>query len=161
MGTTLASFVTLMANNGVPIYAVSIQNEPNINQNYPSALWTAQQFHDVVPYVYSAFQAAGVGSTLLMMPEESSWDFSYASTAMNDPTVAADIGILAGHAYGGTIAAPTNYGKSVWQSEASSQSSTYDGSMGDALNWAAEIHNYLAVANVNAWVWWYFTGDPG
>ena len=36
MGTTLASFVTLMASNGVPLYAVSIQNEPNINQNYPS-----------------------------------------------------------------------------------------------------------------------------
>jgi glucuronoarabinoxylan endo-1,4-beta-xylanase len=157
MGTTMASFVTLMASNGVPIYAVSIQNEPDINQNYPSCLWTAQQIHDVVPYVYSAFQTAGVGNTLLMIPEESSWDFSYASTAMNDPSVAEDVGILAAHAYSGTAVAPTNFGKSVWMSEVSSQSGTFDGSMTNALGWAAMIHSYLATANVNAWVWWAFS----
>jgi len=32
--------------------------------------------------------------------------------------------------------------------------------MTDGMSWAVKIHDYLAVANVNAWVWWFLTDMP-
>lgn len=165
--TALASYPAFMAGYGVPICAISPQNEPNISQSYPSALWTAQQFHDFIPYLYAALQTAGYGSTQILFPENSGWSSTYggfAATTMTDSSVAPDVGILAQHGYGSpSIVAPTNYGygQHVWMTEVSSLSSTYDGSMTNALSWAQIIHNYLSVANVNAFIWWFLTDMPG
>lgn len=71
------------------------------------------------------------------------------------------MGILAAHGYReDEIRAPKNYGKLVWQTEDSSQSSTYDGTIADGLYWASKIHRYLTVANVNAWHWWFLSDGP-
>ena len=54
------SFVTLMTGTyGIPIYAFSIQNEPDISADYPSCTWTATQIHDYIPYLASALSKAG------------------------------------------------------------------------------------------------------
>lgn len=162
----LASYPAFMAGYGVPIHAISPQNEPDISQTYPSALWTAQQFHDFMPYLYSALQTAGYGSVQIGFPENSAWSSTYdgfAATAMDDPSVAPDVGIMAQHGYAGDsniVSVPT-YGKHLWMTEDSSQSSTYNGSMTDALSWAQIIHEYLTVANVNAFVWWGLSDMPG
>jgi glucuronoarabinoxylan endo-1,4-beta-xylanase len=158
---SLAGYVTFMKSNGVPLYAISVQNEPDIIQTYGSATYTSQQLRNFVPYLYSALQSADVGSTKIMIAEASQWDFNLAASAMGDPAVAAKVGILAAHGYGSRkILAPANYGKHVWQTEDSSQSSTYDGSIEDGLSWAAKIHDYLAIANVNAWHWWFLSDGP-
>jgi glucuronoarabinoxylan endo-1,4-beta-xylanase len=152
---SLAGYVNMMNSNGVPIYGLSVQNEPDISIDYGSATYTAQQMHDFVPYLYSALQSAGLGSTKIMIGEASQWDFRVTEAAISDPAVAAEVGILAAHGYGtARIDAPKNYGKHVWQTEASSQSPIYDGTMQDALDWAIRIHKYLTLANVNAWHWW-------
>jgi glucuronoarabinoxylan endo-1,4-beta-xylanase len=160
MGITYADYVAYMNSQGVPISYVSPQNEPDINQNYPSCLWTARQFHDVTPYMHSAFQTAGV-SPLIVMPEQSTWDFDYAAAAMSDSAVAGKVGILAAHGYSGTVVEPINYGKHVWMTEDAGDSSTYDGSMSDALTWAKTIHNFLTVANISAWIWTGISNQPG
>jgi glucuronoarabinoxylan endo-1,4-beta-xylanase len=155
---SLAGYVKMMNSNGVPVYAMSVQNEPDNTAQWGSATYTAQQMHDFVPYLHSALQTAGVGSTKIMIAEAASWDFSLAAVAMDDAAVAGDVDILAAHGYGSArIVAPRNYGKHVWQTEASSQSSTYDGSMKDGLSWASKIHTYLTVAEVNAWHWWFLS----
>ena len=52
----------MKTNYGVNLYAISVQNEPNYNTtNYESCLWTGQQFHDFLPYLYSALSNNGVG----------------------------------------------------------------------------------------------------
>jgi glucuronoarabinoxylan endo-1,4-beta-xylanase len=161
LASLFAQYVTLLASNGIPLYAFSPQNEPDISQTYQSCTWTAQQFHDFVPYLYNAFQTANVGTTKIMIPEESNWDFSDASTAMGDSAVAPDVGILAGHGYSvSSPSAPNSYGLHVWMTEVANQGSTYDGSMTDALTAAQTIHNYLANANVNAWIWWFLSDLP-
>ena len=139
----LASYPAFMAGYGISIYAISPQNEPDISQTYPSALWTAQQFHDFIPYLNSAIGSSGY-SPKIMFPENSQWSTDYAgfaATTMTDGSVAPDVGLLAQHDYGtaGNIAAPANYGRHVWMTEVSSQSATYDGSMTDALAWAQKI----------------------
>jgi glucuronoarabinoxylan endo-1,4-beta-xylanase len=158
---SLAGYAKMMNSNGVPLYAMSVQNEPDIIQDYGSATYTPQQLHDFVPYLYAALESAGVGSTKIVVAEASQWDFSLAASAMADPAVRAKVGILAAHGYGPRkITAPTNYGKHVWQTEDSSQSSTYDGSIEDGISWAVRISKFLTVANVNAWHWWFLSDGP-
>ncbi len=156
----ISSYVTVLTNYGVPIYAVSVQNEPNVTIDYGSCVYTAREIHDFIPYLYSALQSVAAGSTKIMIAEQSPWAFDLTSSAMADPKVAHEVGIIAAHGYGGKIK-PYRTGRArLWQTEASSQSPTYDGSMIDGMSWALKIHDYLGVADVNAWVWWFLTDMP-
>jgi glucuronoarabinoxylan endo-1,4-beta-xylanase len=157
----IASYVKMMANQAVPIYAVSVQNEPNVTTDYGSCTYTAEQIHDFVPYLHSALQFVGAGSTKIIIAEQSSWAFDLISAAMVDAKVASKVGVIAAHGYGGGKIQPYPTGSAqLWQTEDSSQSATYDSSMMDGMSWALKIHNYLAVANVNAWMWWFLTDMP-
>jgi glucuronoarabinoxylan endo-1,4-beta-xylanase len=156
----IAAYVPMMESHGVPIYAVSVQNEPNLTTDYGSCTYTPQEIHDFVPYLYSALHSSGAGSTKIMIAEESKWAFDLASTAMADPSVASDVGIIAAHGYSPRIQPYRVETAHLWQTEDSSPSSTYDGSITDGIRWARRIHDYLTVANVNAWVWWFLTDMP-
>jgi O-glycosyl hydrolase len=158
---SLAGYVKLLDSNGVPIYALSVQNEPDITQSYGSATYSSQQLHDFVPYLHSALKSSGFESTKIMIAEASQWDFSLTRAAMEDSNVAQNVEILAAHGYGpSNITAPTNYGKHIWQTEDSSTSPEYDGSIDDGLAWATRIHLFLTVANVNAWHAWFLSDGP-
>jgi glucuronoarabinoxylan endo-1,4-beta-xylanase len=163
----LASFAPLMFTRyGIPIYAISPQNEPEISQDYPTAVWTEAEFDAFFPYLHSAVAASGYGP-LLMMPENAEWSATYdglASTTMDDSAAGPYVGILAQHGYAGdnAIIKPETYTykpSHLWLTEDASQSHTYDGTMQDALGWARIIHNYLTVANVNAFVFWQIDGE--
>ncbi len=159
-----AAFVTLMSGKyHIPIYAISPQNEPDITQSYPSCTWTAQQFHEYVPYLANALASAGYSGVKILISEKGNWSNVYDTTAMNDPVVAADIGILAEHGYNSSASLlrwnnVTN--QHVWQTEVSDFNS-YDGSITSALAYATEIHNWLTVARVNGWFWWALDDDQG
>jgi glucuronoarabinoxylan endo-1,4-beta-xylanase len=158
---SLAGYVKLLGSNGVPIYAMSVQNEPDLTTDYGSATFTSQELHDFVPYLHSALKSSGMEKTKIIIAETSQWDFSLTKAAMSDPKVASDVDILAAHGYSSPRpVAPSNYGKHVWQTEDSSQSSTYDASIKDALLWASKIHAYLTAAEVNAWHWWFLSDGP-
>lgn len=150
----------MMKKHGVPLYAVSVQNEPDLATDYGSCRYTAQEIHDFVPYLYSALQSGGVADTRIMIAEQSSWAFDLTSVAMADPKVASDVGIIAAHGYRGDIRPYSTGSARLWQTEDSSQSAIYDGAMADGLSWALKIHSYLTVANANAWVWWFLTDMP-
>ena len=156
-----ASFVTLLTGTfGIPIYALSIQNEPDISAGYPSCTWTPTQIHDYIPYLASALSDAGYGSTKIMAAEQSTWGNSYNAPAMNDASVAANIGILAAHNYGGSpsLLQWNNFTtQRVWQTEVS-DSNTYDGSITSGLTYATQIYNFLTTAKVNLWSFWELTG---
>src|SRR5208337_1780048 len=156
----IAAYVPMMANQGVPIYAVSVQNEPNLTTDYGSCTYTAQDIHHFVPLLYSALHSVGAGSTKIMIAEESKWAFDLTFSAMADPKVASEIGILAAHGYGDNIKTFGAGSARLWQTEDSSLSPTYDGSMRAGLSWARKIHGYLTKANVNAWIWWCLTDMP-
>jgi glucuronoarabinoxylan endo-1,4-beta-xylanase len=158
--TSIATYVTMMARNGVPIFAVSVQNEPDVTAVYGSCRYSAQQIHDFIPYLSSALKSAGVSATKIMIAEESSWSLDSASVAMADPRVAPKVGILAAHAYSGIIRTFHTGRARLWQTEVCSPSQTYDGSMRDGMYWARKIHSYLATANVNAWIWFFLTDMP-
>jgi glucuronoarabinoxylan endo-1,4-beta-xylanase len=151
----LASFPQLLKAHGVSIDALSIQNEPNVEDSqYDTCRWSAQQIHDFIPYLSDALRAADFQTVKIALPEETSWRFDLMKTAMNDPTVAEKVGLLLGHAYGSERPSivPSTHGLHVWQSEVGGFKS-FDGSMSDALTWATFIHNYMTVG-ANAWMYW-------
>ena len=165
----LANYVASMKNTfGVNLYAISIQNEPEVAAGYESCLWTAQQFHDFATNLYSALVADGVASTKIILAEDESWQTNYYYPAMNDPVVAPNVGIIAGHNYdgsppGGIPAALARFGNTnaaLWETEVSTFDS-FDGSMTNAMYWANRIHLYMTAAQVNAWhYWWLVPANP-
>ncbi len=156
-----ADFVKVMTGTyGIPIYAISPQNEPEFGKN--GCIWTPQQIHDYVPYLSSALSAAGYRSTKIMVAESSEWgDFThYTNVAMNDSTVAQNIGILASHGYQDSYA-PESWSnftsQRIWETEVS-DFHTYDGSMTSGLTYATDVYNALAVPRVNAYHFWSLSG---
>jgi glucuronoarabinoxylan endo-1,4-beta-xylanase len=152
------SYLDFMRNQGVTVNIVGIQNEPDLSTNYASTLWTAQQFHEFIPYLHSALEAAGFGSVKILFPEPTKWSNNYGgltAATMVDSSVAPLVGVLGMHAYGGGSAIPLTdygYGQHVWQTEVSGLNN-YDGSWADAQKWASEIHDFLTISNVNAWIY--------
>ncbi len=163
----LAGYVATMKNiYGVNIYAVSVQNEPDTDTTqYESCVWTAQQYHDFIPYLSAALTASNVSSTKILFPESYTWagHLYFQQTAMNDPAVAPLVGIVADHNYDGVNfntgdmnppSAITNYGKALWETEVST-GDTFDGSITNAIYWAGRIHQFMTVAQANAWHYWW------
>ena len=167
----LASYVVNMKNSyGVNIYALSVQNEPDVSASYESCLWTAQQIHDFVPYLRNALNAAGKSSVKIIAAEDEHWQTNYYYVALGDSAVATNVDIVACHNYDGSPpnnipgALPTyaNPNAASWETEVSklSGNGAFDPSMTDAMYWAGRIHLFMTVANANAWhYWWLVSGN--
>ena len=159
----LARYVLMMKNSyGVNLYALSVQNEPDMTTTYSSCIWTAAQMHDFVPYLYNALVSNGVTSTRILLPENSGWYFDLAANTLNDTNTCAKVGIVGGHAYSGPPVKPNSYGKPVWETETCDLGGT-DNSINNGISWAKKIHDFLTVAEVSAWhYWWLLTrGSDG
>ena len=168
----LAQYVVNMKNNyGINIYALSVQNEPDVSASYESCLWTAQQFHDFVPYLSSALTASNAASTKIIIPEDEYWETNYYATAMMDSAVATNVSIVACHDYSGSPpnTTPTalplyaNTNAATWETETSklSGNGAFDPGMTDAIYWAGRIHQFMTLAQVNAWhYWWLISNNP-
>jgi glucuronoarabinoxylan endo-1,4-beta-xylanase len=162
----LANYVVSMQNTyRVNIYALSIQNEPDANVTYESAVWNGTQIRDFVTNLYSALAAKGVGSTKIILPESQNWagNPSLWTPTMSDPNAAAAVGIVANHNYVGNnvtgdTSTPANLsvgGKAVWETEVSQIGGSYDGGIANAVYWAGRIHLFMTAAQANAWHYWW------
>ena len=160
----LENFVTYFKNNGVNLYGVSMQNEPDYSaqsdENYESCSWTPAQMDTWVA------NDASVLTTRLIMPESYSFNPKQAAVALNDPKAVGKISIVAGHLYGTTPSYDTqaeNLGKPVWMTEHYLTPKAVTGTqpaMTDALAAAEEIQKSMLTAEYNAYVWWWVWNDP-
>jgi glucuronoarabinoxylan endo-1,4-beta-xylanase len=148
----LQSFVSYMEDGGAPLYAISIQNEPDWSPTYESCVWTGEQLRTWIT------GHASVLTTRLIMPEAVNLFPgslpSLADPTLDDPAAAAHVDIVGTHIYGSTPAAYANAvsrNKEVWMTEHTVESSGMQG----AMDLAREIHLSLAVANYNAYVYWW------
>jgi glucuronoarabinoxylan endo-1,4-beta-xylanase len=139
------------ASNIPGIYAVSVQNEPNINVSYDSCTWTEAQLYDFIVHYGGGFTAR------LMMPETFNYLPTYSDSILADPVGAANTSICAYHWYGANKNAlwtqAYNLGKDIWMTEHYSN----DQSIGGAVSTAIEMHKQLTINYANAYVWWYAT----
>jgi glucuronoarabinoxylan endo-1,4-beta-xylanase len=152
-------FTAYLANGGVKLYAISMQNEPDANVTYESCVWTGATMDTWVA------NNASVLTTKLMMPESESFITSLSDPALDDPNAVNHISIVAGHLYGTTPSFYTNAenkGKEVWETEHYLTPSGAQPAIGDAIAAAEEIHNSMTVGFYNAYLWWWVADwNPG
>lgn len=164
----LMSYQQFMADNDVPIRAISIQNEPDIDMfrpegpiSYDGCQWSPDQIASFLKE-----QGPRFGSTQLIAPESFNFNRDWSDPLLNDPEVAAEFEIVAGHIYGGGLSdypLARNAGKQVWMTEHYSDS----GSEPDRANFwplaygvPRELHRSME-ANFNAYVWWFIRRGYG
>ena len=162
----LEDFVTYFANNGVNLYAISMQNEPDYSdasgENYESCSWTAQQMDTWVASL-TAGGATNPITTKLIMPESYNFNPAQSNPTLADPNAAGNVSIIAGHLYGVAPSYATNAeaaSKDVWMTEHSLSPSGSQPAIGDALALAEEIHNSMTVGYYNAYVYWWIWDNP-
>jgi glucuronoarabinoxylan endo-1,4-beta-xylanase len=165
--TTYANYIVNYINtlqgspNNVPIAVLDVQNEPNINSSSLGACaWSdGSQFDTFVgTYLGPALAAANLHPKVMLGSASDWFDSDFTTACLNDSGCAQYISIAAGHGYGYPFT-PTAYspgtagGLHLWMSE-TSDSSSYDASISNALIMAENIHDFLTVANVSGYEWW-------
>jgi O-glycosyl hydrolase len=157
----LANYIAAMKSQGINLYAISVQNEPDASVNtYDACQWSGAQIHDFVTNLFSALAAKGVGSTKIILPESENWSdpHNLAGPAMDDPNVAADVSIIADHNYDGADGPANliknNFGKALWETEVS-QLGGETSDIANGVYYARRIFLFMTVAQVNAWHYWW------
>jgi O-glycosyl hydrolase len=148
----LLSFRDFMESNGVPIYALSVQNEPDIEVTYESCSWTAQEMA-----AWLAQEGQRFGETKLIAAESFNFNPLMTDPILQDPAAEPQVDIIGGHLYGRR---PADYplarslGKELWMTEHYTDSSNSANAWPNALAVGKEIHDAMS-ANFSAYIWWY------
>jgi O-glycosyl hydrolase len=141
-----------MESNGVPIYAISVQNEPDIQVTYESMDWTPAHMIE-----WLIGQGPRFGHTKLIAAESFNFNRRATDPILNDPVAVEQVDIIGGHIYGnGLFDYPLarERGKEVWMTEHYTESANDANLWPLALAVGREIHSCMA-ANFNAYIWWY------
>ncbi|MCB0584621.1 MAG: hypothetical protein KDD06_04750 [Phaeodactylibacter sp.] len=170
----LNSFISYMAANGVDIYAISIQNEPDISVSYESCDWTSSRMANFIKTYGPLIEGAKIAA-----PESFNFSQSFTNTLLFDAETAENFDIVAGHIYGGGLAPfplAEQKGKEVWMTEyllnlnvgqsGAPAWATYDEETkwAETLTMLNTVHQAMS-NNWNAYIWWYlrryysFLGD--
>ena len=145
----LSSFVTYMKSNGVTIYGLSVQNEPDITDQ-----WTNFTAAEILKFMKE--NAGNVQGTLVMAPESFQYNRSMSDPILNDSIACSNTDIICGHIYGGGLnpyPLARSKGKEVWMTE------YLFGEQNSANNWtwafqvATNINNVMK-ADMSAYIWW-------
>ena len=146
---------------GVPMYAVSIGNEPAFDQvgtsseGFNSAVYDPARFVKALKAVANAFDHYGI-TTRIMGPEAlASGQYTYThyiNAIKADPAAAAAIDLynLHGTATSTWFNLIKDTGRRGWMTETSGEAPTWDG----ALNLARNLQTALVQGNVSAWLYW-------
>ena len=160
----LANYVkSLSSLDGINLYALSVQNEPEKSTYYASAVWSAANFDTFIRSNLAPTFAQDGLTTLIAMPETAIYNDldQYASLTMSDPAAAPYVGIYATHDYSlidkSVQPLSPTVGKHLWETEVSDMN-PFDGSMTSALRYAQYINDWMTIANANAWHYWLLIG---
>lgn len=139
---------------GVPIYAVTLQNEPDISMPYPTTCFSPAQLADFAVELGDAFDEAGLTTKIWGLDANEADTFHYADPLLGDPAVAQHVDGLGWHNYGGTA---------VWQPTAvEGMHPGVTAHVTEISNGATRLIEYFRnqVASYSYWVTMY-EFDPG
>jgi glucuronoarabinoxylan endo-1,4-beta-xylanase len=144
----LDSFADYMSSNGASLYAISLQNEPDVTVNYESCDWTPEEMINFLINHGQEFD-----SVKLIVAESFNFSRSQTDPILNNAEAESQVDIIGGHIYGGGLydyPLARSKGKEVWMTEHLDT----DTSWSAVLQTGKEIHDCM-VANFNAYLWWY------
>ncbi len=168
----LNNFGTYMKENGVDLYAISVQNEPDYAHDW--TYWSTDETTD-----FLANYGDQITSTRLMSPESfqyapenASWvadgGKKFYTKILNNQKAMENCDLFGTHFYGTTrdwmdFPALENCGKEIWMTEVYVPNSEANSNerWPEALQVAENIHNGLVVGNMSAYVWWYIRRNYG
>jgi O-glycosyl hydrolase len=160
-----------MYENGAPIYAISIQNEPNFLADYDGCLWTNNEmrnFFRQVGYFTNGIKGFGGGveiPSVFTMNGESANHPNINDPALNDPETRAVIDIIGRHTYGDrhiryarALDHPTDP-KEVWMTEHNINSGTQSGYPNESTwNYVWKLLNDIDLSirlnDESTFIWW-------
>ncbi len=169
----LNHFAEFMAENGAPIYAISVQNEPDIAVGYESCDYSPEQMLNFVKH-----HGHLITATKLMAPESFQFRRVMSDPILHDSLATVNTDIISGHVYGGgnsSYPLAEEKGKEIWMTEYLMNLNTGNIStpwedFSRAEKWEETLDMALSVNksmknNWNAYIWWYlkryysFLGD--
>ncbi|MFI5908458.1 cellulose binding domain-containing protein [Dactylosporangium sp. NPDC051541] len=150
----LNDFTAYMRNNGVNLYAISIQNEPDYATD-----WTWWTSTEIVNFLK---QNAGSISTKVIAPESFQYVKSMSDPILNDAAALANVDIIGAHLYGTSYAnfpyplfKQKGAGKELWMTEVYYPNSSDSGDLWpQALDVGEHIHHAMVDAEFQTYVWW-------
>jgi glucuronoarabinoxylan endo-1,4-beta-xylanase len=142
----------------------SVQNEPNQRTTYDSCEWTASEMNAFVGNNLQPALAASGLAAKIMLPEASyysSFDSSWGTPLLSNPTTRAATAIVATHGYGKTddfskpCASCATYNKPVWMTEDANLNGQYVGTIDDGMTWSTEIFKAMNAGRFSAYFYWW------
>lgn len=158
----LNDFGTYMKNQGVDLFSISVQNEPDYAHDWTG--WTSDETTD-----FLANYGHLITSTRMMSPETFQYtNKDYYNKILNNSKAFANTDVFATHMYGTQrsqmdFSALENCGKEIWMTEVYVPNSEADSAnrWPEALQVGENIHNAMVVGNMSAYVWWYIRRSYG
>ncbi|MDA3881690.1 MAG: carbohydrate-binding protein, partial [Bacteroidales bacterium] len=157
----LNSYVTYMRNQGVELYAISTQNEPDYAHDWTE--WSPQESVDFIKAYADRIDCR------LMSPESFQYRKDVYDPILNDPAALANVDIFGAHLYGTQYAdfpyplfEQKGAGKELWMTEVYTDSQ-YDANLWNdgiinqdqhALKVAEHIHYAMVDGNFQTYVFW-------
>ena len=149
----LNNFVKYMKEQGVNIYAISVQNEPDYAHEW--TWWTPEECVDFLA------NHAGKISTKVMSPETFQYNKSYYNAILNNANANKNVDVWATHFYGTQrsqmdFPALKRDSREIWMTEVYVPNSSSDAdTWPEAVEVAVNIHNAFVVGGMNVYTWWY------
>lgn len=158
----LNDFTTYMKNNGVNLYAISVQNEPDY-----ASTWTWWTATEIVNFLKA--NAGSIG-TRVIAPESFQYVKSMSDPILNDAAALANVDIIGAHLYGTPYSnfpyplfKQKGAGKELWMTEVyypNSNANSGD-AWPEALDVGEHIHHAMVDAEFQTYVWWYLRRSYG
>jgi glucuronoarabinoxylan endo-1,4-beta-xylanase len=157
----LNDFSTFMRDNGVSLYGISVQNEPDYAED-----WTAWTPTEIVNFLKAN---AGSINTRVIAPESFQYRKNMSDPILNDPAALANVDIIGAHLYG-TQQADFPYplfqqkggGKELWMTEVYHPNSSDSADLWPgALDTGEHMHRALVYGRFQTYVWWYIRRSYG
>ncbi|MDH6454803.1 MULTISPECIES: glucuronoxylanase [unclassified Streptomyces] len=157
----LNDFTTYLRNNGVNLYAVSVQNEPDYAHDW--TWWTPAEM------VRFLRENAGSIGTRVIAPESFQYLKNMSDPILNDATALANVDVIGAHLYGTPFAnfpyplfKQKGAGKELWMTEVYYPNSTDSADLWpQALDVGEHIHRAMVEAEFQAYIWWYIRRGYG
>ncbi|MGC5015581.1 cellulose binding domain-containing protein [Streptosporangium sp. DT93] len=157
----LNDFTTYMRNNGVNLYAISIQNEPDYAHT-----WTWWTPAEILRFLR---ENAGSIGTRVIAPESFQYLKNISDPILNDPVALANVDVIGAHLYGTQFSnfpyplfKQKGAGKELWMTEVYHPNSSDSADLWpQALDVGEHIHRAMVDAEFQMYVWWYIRRGYG
>ncbi|WP_433498939.1 cellulose binding domain-containing protein [Sphaerimonospora sp. CA-214678] len=157
----LNAFTTYMQNNGVNLYGISVQNEPDYAHDW--TWWTPTEM------VRFLRENAGSINTKVIAPESFQYLKNMSDPILNDSTALANVDIIGAHLYGTSYSnfpyplfKQKGAGKELWMTEVYYPNSSDSADLWpQALDVGEHIHHAMVDAEFQTYVWWYIRRSYG